>query len=134
MATTALPAKSTAWTWGGTTVDQVTSFNGIGLTGGTIDVSDLSHTWRQFISSGLVEGKPVTMDVHWDPNNTGIHDTIQDDLISGTARTLQVTFADAGTTTYSCSAFCVDFDRTGSLESDLTGTITFQPTGTVTPA
>ncbi|HUV67483.1 MAG TPA: hypothetical protein VMW24_26565 [Sedimentisphaerales bacterium] len=132
MATTPVPAKGTAWTWGTTAIDQVTSFNGIGLENPTVDVSDLADTWRAYISSGLVDAKPITMEIHWDANNASIHDTLQDDLISGTTRALQVTFADAGTTVYSAAAFLTDFERGGELAGDLTGTLTFKTSDTVT--
>ena len=132
MATAPVPVAGTDFDWGGTTIDEVTSFNGMSLENAAVDVSNIATTWKAFISSQLVGLKPVTMDITWDANNAAIHDILQDDLITTTNRALSITYKDAGTTVYSCTAFVTDFERTGALAGALTGTVTFQPTGALT--
>ena len=124
-------AKNTVISWGGTTVGQLTSFNGMGVSAETLDVSDLDDTAKQYITSGLYGAAEVSVDAHFDPG-LAIHGQCAADVLTGTARVLAVTFPDAATTDYTANAICTGFTPSGAVGDKLTATITWQPTGTVT--
>ena len=126
-------SQGTTISWAGTTIPCVQSFDGPGMTTPIIDVSDLSDTARNKISSALFDGGQITTNVFFEPDNA-VHDAIADAVIAGTSAAIVVTFADAGTTTYSFNAFATELTPSGSTGEVLTTSITFDVDGTVTIA
>jgi hypothetical protein len=129
-------AKGVTISWGGTSVGQIQSFNGISLAGEVLDVTDLADTSKQFISAGLYGAEEVSVEVHLDPAATttaSLHGYCAADILTGTTRALVVSYVPA-TITHSASAICTGFTPTGSVGDKLTATITWQPTGTITLA
>ena len=122
----------TLLSWGGTTIGNIQSFGGIGLTNETLDVTDISETVKSHISAKLYGAEPVTAEVFLDPA-LAIYTQMYADLKSGTARTLLVNMIPA-TATFSASAYLTQFSATGAVGGALQGSVQFQPTGTITLA
>ena len=120
----------TLLTWGGTTIGNIQSFGGIGLTNETIDVSDIGETVKSYISAKLYGAEPVTAEVFFDPG-LAIHTQMVADLKSGTARVLIINMV-AATVDFSASAFLTQFSASGAVGGALQGSVQFQPTGEVT--
>ena len=127
-------AKGTTMSWGGTTVTGITSIEPQNPENDSIDTTDLSDAAKTFIPSGAYDPGEVTIEVNHDPATAGIHNTLFDDLTTGTTRALSISFSDAETVAHSCSAFVQSFAPSGAVGDKLAATITFKCSGAVTPS
>ncbi len=116
-----------------TTIGQVESIDGPGISHPTIDVSDLEDTNRQKISSGLYEGGQVSISVFLDPQvttNSGTHDDLFDMITGGETANFKITWPAASTVKF--PAAVVGGTPSASSGEALKGTIELDVTGAVT--
>ena len=120
----------------GTAYVQVTNISGPSISLDTTDVTshDSTSAWEEVVATILRSGE-VTMDIVYDPA-TATHKNAGDgllaDLISRTAIPIALVFSDAGTTTWTFSAFVTGFEPSMPVDGALTASVTFKPTSVVT--
>lgn len=128
-------AKGTVLKWGGTQVGNIVSFSGPGVSGDTIDVSDLSDTYKQFISAGLSDAGEITCEVNLDPNTTtstnSCHNILLSACKSGASAEVQIEFTPTSTE-YTANGFVTAYSPKGSVGDADTCDITFKLTGELT--
>lgn len=128
-------SKNTVIEWSdgtNTATLNVVSFGGPSVSADTIEVSDLSDTYKQFISAGLSDSGELTCEVNLDPSTSGDHDEILDACAAGTSGTMNIQFPDATTVTYSANAFVTAFSPKGSVGDAITADMSFKLTDVLT--
>lgn len=91
--------------------------------------------WDEYLP-GLLRGGQVTLDLDWVPTE-GTHSYTTGflkDLTDGTLRNYRVVFSDAGTTTWSFSAYVVTVPPVAPSAGKLTASVTLQISGAPTLA
>ncbi len=130
---TASAAKGSLLSWSGSTIGGIQSFDGPSIANPTIDVSDLSDSAREKISSGLMDPGQVTGSLWFDASNA-THALLVTDCIAGNTANVVITLPDTGgTMTYSAVGIITEITPsastgeagTTSFTIDLTGTLTF---------
>ena len=113
-------------------IAQVRSISGWGLSMDTIDVTshDSTGAWREFVA-GLIDGGEITLDLVFDPDNTG-HTNLRTDLTSRTSNTYDVRFVDPTPQIWSFTGFVTAFSPDASVDGDLTASVTIKATGAIT--
>lgn len=111
-----------------TTVAQVRTISGPGLTLDTIDVS--THDgggWRDFIAS-LLDGGEVTLDLVWDPD-AATHISLRQDLVNRTSpRNFKIVWPDATSTTWSIAGVVTRFEPNAPVDAELSAAVTIKLT------
>ena len=112
-----------------TTIAEVKSLSGPGLTLETIDVTHHQSTggWREFIG-GLLDGGEVTFDVNFIPSNQ-TQDNLWTDLQNRTLRNFELEFPDPGSTTWSFSALVTGFEESAPIDDVLGASVTLKISG-----
>ena len=113
-------------------IAQVRSISGWGLSMDTIDVTshDSTGAWREFVA-GLIDGGEITLDLVFDPDNTG-HTNLRTDLTSRTSNTYDIRFVDPTPQIWSFTGFVTAFSPDASVDGDLTASVTIKATGAIT--
>lgn len=113
-------------------IAQVRSISGWGLTMDTIDVTshDSTGAWREFVA-GLIDGGEITLDLIFDPDNTG-HANLRTDLTARTSNTYDVRFVDPTPQIWSFTGFVTGFQPESPVDGDLTAAVTVKSTGAIT--
>ena len=126
-------SKGTVIKWGTTAIADIASFNGLGLDGEVVDITDLDDSARAFLSAGLYDGGELSAELNHDPD-LAIHLALPTDLLSGTTRVLQVIWLNgtSATSDWSCNAYITHFEPGMSVGEKATASVTFKATGTVT--
>ena len=126
----AVTSHGCTFSWNGSAVTEVTSIS-MSASKDTYEVTDLDDTaYKQFIA-GLSEAE-CTIEVNYDPS---AHDNFLTGLASGATAATVITFEDGGSdTTFTFDAFLTGFDPSASTGSQLTASVSFKATGTVTEA
>ena len=125
-ASVAKPAFGTLFKKGATTIAEVTSISGPGMTRDTIEVSHMeSPSGAKEFVGGMTDAGEVTIEMNFLPANSTQKDFAAE-LYSGTADSYSIVWADA---TWTFTAFCTGLDPTGGVGTALTATATFKLTG-----
>jgi hypothetical protein len=113
-----------------TLVGQITSIDGPSGSAAVIDVTTLDSTAREK-RMGLPDEGQVTLEVIYDPANVQ-QEGLRSDRAARTLRNFQVVLTDLGSTTFSFSAFVLEFSRALSVDAVVTASITLEITGAET--
>lgn len=124
-------SKGTTLSWSGTAVSQIQSFNGPAVQHEALDVSDLDDAARARLAAGIYNLEPVTLELNWDANNAGIHDSLLDACIAGTSGATIITWPDSGTTTWTFTTFVTRFEPRAAVGESLGATVELTPSGTL---
>lgn len=65
-----------------TSFAQITSISGPSISHDTIEVTDISDNWKQFLKNGAADGGEISVGLNMDPDPTGIHDTLMDRAVA----------------------------------------------------
>lgn len=97
-ATTATSGYGTLFKQGATTVVEVASITGPGMSRNMIDATHLSSddTVKEFVA-GLIDGGQVTLDLNWLPTEA-THVAFLTDFLAGTTQTYSIVWSDTGAT------------------------------------
>lgn len=117
-------------TWGGTAIEDLISN---GFSGSTTVIDTTTYDSSRFASSlpGTMTATVTgTLKVAYDA--TEGYDEMLADWLAGTTQTCLLTTGVTGDTTISGSAFCSNFDDSGSTDEVLQLDFTLQITGTIT--
>ncbi len=115
---------------GVTSIIQITSIVGPGISRDAIDVTDLSDTWKAFLMD-IPDGGEVTLDLIWDPSHAthiDFFDMLDDDVVTPCT----IVYSDAGSRTIVFSGYIQNFEPTASQGAELTATATIKVSGAVT--
>jgi len=120
-----------------TTIAEVSSISGPGLSLDTIDVTHHSSTagWREFVG-GLLDAGEVSFDINYTPTDA-THDAstgLIKDMVDRTVRNFQLVFPDTGNTTWSFSALVTGFEPSEPIDDKLAASVTLKLTGQPTLA
>lgn len=120
-----------------TTIAQVNSLSGPGLTMDPIDVTHHGSTagWRQFVG-GLFDAGEVTFEINYDPV-AATHDAstgLLSDMEGRTVRNFQLVFPDAGATTWGFAALVTAFEPGMPIDDKLSASVTVKVSGQPTLA
>ena len=120
----------------GTTIANVQSISGPGLTLDTEDVTthDSTAAWEEVVATILRSGE-VSMDIIYDPN-AATHKYaaggLLSDLVLRTAVSYTLIFPSSGTVTWTFTAFVTGFEPSAPHDGALTASVTFKLTGAPT--
>jgi len=112
----------------GSTIINVTGFDGPSSTADTVDVSSFSTTTSREYIQVLSDGGEMTVNVNYDAD---LHDVVADLVKTATAQSCTITYANTAATVTAFSAFVTGFSPSGELDGALTATITLKVTGDV---
>jgi predicted secreted protein len=112
-------------------IGQVVSIGGPQGSAGTIDVTHLSSTGREFIQA-LADYGTVSLGVIWDPVTASTqHDELFDDFASGRVTTYQIRLSNSPATLLTFDAFVQEHPVTIEIDDAVKATITLKTTGSV---
>lgn len=128
------PAGGTSYT----TIGQIQSITGPGLTRETVDVTthDNANMWRSFIK-GLKDGGELSFDILYDPvlgthnYSLGLLSDFGDD---STIPNFRLTFPDAANTQWTFPGIVTNFEASEPIDDALKASITIKVSGTPTLA
>lgn len=125
-------AYGTLFKHGTSTVAQVRSISGPGMSKDTIDVTHLSssNAWREFLSS-LKDAGEVEIECFFDPAGT-THELMEVAFEATTTVAYSIVWSDAASTTWVVNAFCTGVSPVANLGDALVVTYTLRPTGAPT--
>lgn len=113
-------------------IGQVVSIGGPQGSAGTIDVTHLSSTGREFLQA-LADYGTVSLGVIWDPNTaSNQHDELFDDFASGRVTGYQIRLSNSPQTKLTFDAFVQEHPITIEIDDAVKATITLKTTGAVT--
>ena len=123
---------------GATTIAQVTSISGPGLSLDVEDVTthDSTAAWEEVVGTILRSGE-ISMDIVYDPvaaTHKNAAGGLLADLVARTPQTYSLIFTDAADTEWTFSAFVVGFEPDMPHEGALTASVTMKLTGQPTLA
>ena len=122
----------------GTTVAEIVSLNGPGLSRGTLDVSnmDITDGAMQFMPEALHDGGEVTVELNWIPSNAS-HALLLADM-TNSAQAYVIDWNDApqtsGITEWRFNAFITGFEPSAAVDSKLGASATFKLSSAITTA
>lgn len=120
-----------------TTIAEVTSIGGPGLSLDTIEITNHSSPggWREFIG-GLLNAGEVSLDINYDPVGATHNATtgLIADMVARTLRHFQLVFPDTGSTTWSFTALVTLFEPSEPVDDKLAASVTLKLTGQPTLA
>ena len=127
-------AKGTDIKWGATSVTEIVSFSGPGISADGIDATNLQDAAKPFLHPGIYDPGELTLKMNYDPE-IAIHHQIVADVIAGTKRVLLIEWQNGtvATTTWSSNAFAQAFNAGGAQGDKLTDSVTFKLTDALTP-
>jgi len=122
----------------GTTVAEIVSLNGPGLSRGTLDVSnmDITDGAMQFIPQALYDGGEVTVELNWIPSNTTHTLLLTDMTNSAQAYVIDWNNATAGAaiTEWRFNGFITSLEPSAAVDSKLGASATFKLSSAITTA
>jgi predicted secreted protein len=137
MSTNAIKSQGTVFKIGNgggpetfTAIPEIVSFSGPGETAGTIDVTDLDSTAKEYIA-GLKDTGTLSFDINYIPDNT-VHAQIRTDMGAGTLRNFQIIFTDTGATQWDFAAVITGFSVSGATDDKVTASVSLQISGDIT--
>ena len=121
-----------------TTIAQVRTSSGPGLSADTIEVSHHESTggWRTFVA-GMKDGGEVGLDLLFDPVAATHKDAsggLLDLLDSGAENNFELTFSDTASTTWTFAGLVTGFEPTAPYDGELTASVSIKVTGQPTLA
>ena len=112
-------------------IGQVVSIDGPTGSSGTIDVTHLSSTGREFISS-LPDWGTVSLGLIWDPVTASLqHDELWDDFVAGNVRTYQIRLSNSPQTELTFDAYPTEHPVNIAVDDKVGATVTLKTTGAV---
>jgi predicted secreted protein len=118
-----------------TTIAEVMSISGPGLTSDTIDVTSHSSTggFREFIM-GLSDGGEVTFTINYNPTQATHNATtgLLRDYINRTRRNFKIVFPDGSSTTWSFTGVVTGFSMSAPTDAQLSADVTIKVSGAPT--
>jgi predicted secreted protein len=115
---------------GANSIAEVTGINGVALNKETKDVTNLSDTFKQFISTGVVDGGEISITGFFNPNDTAGQKAMTDLLIAGTVTAFSVLWA-ALVADFSFNGIVTAFTVNTELEDNIGFEATIRTTGTL---
>lgn len=114
-------------------IAQVVNIGGPALSREAIDATsmDSSGRWRQFIA-GLRDAGEVTLELLFDPDNTGQQDLRNDLSTLDTLKNYRITFPDATPTTVTFGGLITRFDPKAPMDEKLVASVTVKLSGAPT--
>jgi hypothetical protein len=113
-------------------IGQVTSIDGPTASQGFVDVTHLSSTAREFITS-LPDWGNVSISVIWDPVTASVqHDELYADFVAGNTVTYQIRLSNSPATELTFSAIIIEHPISIAVDDKVGATITLKTTGAVT--
>lgn len=114
-------------------IAQVANIGGPTLSRETVDATahDSPNRWRQFIA-GLRDAGEVTLELLFDPDNTG-HTDLRSDLATlDTIKNYRIKFPDPTPTVWTFAAWVTRFEPRAPMDEKLTASVTFKLSGVPT--
>lgn len=123
---------------GSTTIAQVTSISGPGLSLDVEDVTthDSTAAWEEVVATILRSGE-ITLDIVYDPaaaTHSATAGGLIADMVARTAQTYSLIFTDTANTEWTFSAFVIGFEPDAPHDGALTASVTMKITGQPTLA
>jgi predicted secreted protein len=118
---------------GATAVAEVTKIEPPALKLDTVDVTSHGSTggWKEFVGT-LKDGGQMVIDINYVPT-AATHKNSSGGLIfllaNGTLQAFSLVFSDVGATTWTFSAFVVDFKASAPVDGKLSAVVTFKLSG-----
>lgn len=116
------------------TIGEVVGFNGPTGQAGTIDVTHLGSTAKEFLM-GLRDEGEVTLDINFKPTDAG-QVRLRTDRAARSLKKCVIKLndntTDAATTKLIFDAYCIGLAAQGSVDNALKGTVTIKIAGAVT--
>lgn len=116
--------------WGGTAVDNVTSWGLSGSTGKIDTTSFDSSDWETFVTGTKTAAINLTANVDYADSEN--FDEAAADWIAGTSQAWLISSTVSGDTTLSGTGVIMNFDYEGDLDSITTYSITIENSGAIT--
>ena len=112
------------------TIASITSYQGPSGSRTVIDATTLASTAKEK-AVGLPDYGQVTFDFKFQASDTILVD-VWDNFVAGTSRTFQMAFSDSPATTFSFSAFVLNFSLSTAVDDLVRGSVTLEINGAVT--
>ena len=123
-------SKGTALTWAATTVGEIVSIAGPGVTSEPVDDTTLADSWKTFLGPALADGGECTLEMLFEPD-TVIVGKLEADMIAGTAQATVITFNDTTSTTWTFNALVTGLSPGATVGDKLSSSVTLKTTGSV---
>jgi hypothetical protein len=135
MASGGLAAFGTLFKIGATTVTEVTSISGPGISVDTIDVTNHSSTgaWKEFVA-GCLDGGEVTLDINYVPTDATHKNAASGILALLITRALTACSVVFSGSTWSFSCYFTKFQPSAPVGDKLSASVTVKISGAVTPS
>lgn len=131
----AITGNGTTFTYDGGLVADVLSISTPSVSAATIDTTNIGSIHRTFIA-GTIDSGEMSLEIMYDPNS----DTDIEDAWDNTAtaapveKACVITFADAGTATFTFQAILTGFSASVAIDDKVTASITLRVSGPITVA
>lgn len=125
-----IESQGTLISVGGSNVGNVVSVDGPSGSAAEIDVSDLDSTAREFIM-GLPDEGNVSLEVNYDTENVP-QETLRAARAARTSVAIVLTLTDSPETTFTFTAFVIEFSLSAAVDDVVKASITLRITGSVT--
>lgn len=114
-------------------IAQVANIGGPTLSRETVDATahDSPNRWRTFIA-GLRDAGEVTLELLFDPDNTGQTDLRSDLATLDTIKNYRIKFTDPTPTVWTFAAWVTRFEPRAPMDEKLTASVTFKLSGAPT--
>ena len=124
-------AKGSALTWAATTVGEIVSISGPGVTSEPVDDTTLADSWKTFLSPGLADGGEATLEMLFSPD-TVIQGKLEADMIALTPPAAVTTYNDTTSTTLTFSALVTAINPGATVGDKLSSSLTLKVSGPIT--
>ena len=131
----AITGNGTTFSYDGGAVADVLSISTPSVSTAEIDTTNIGSIHRTYIA-GTIDSGQMTVEIMYDPNS----DTDLEDAWDNTAtaapveKACVITFADAGTATFTFNAILVGFSASVAIDDKVTASITLRVSGAITVA